>query len=51
MHYDVVEVARANKLYTGTDQEFSFSDTYNPITFSGARFCEIRVWSFFRVSK
>lgn len=46
--YDVVDAARANKLYTGTDQEFSFSDTYNPISFSGARFCEIRVWSFFR---
>jgi len=46
--YDVIDAARANKLYTGTDQEFSFSDTYNPISFSGARFCEIRVWSFFR---
>jgi dipeptidase len=46
--FDVVDAARANKLYTGTDQEFSFSDTYNPISFSGARFCEIRVWSFFR---
>jgi len=46
--YDVIEVARAKKLFTGKDQEFSFSDTYNPITFSGARMCEIRVWSFFR---
>ena len=46
--YDVIDVARANKLYTGTDQEFSFSDTYNPLTFFGARFCEIRVWSFFK---
>ena len=46
--YDVIEVARANKLFTGKDEEFSFSDTYNPLTFSGARFCEIRVWSFFR---
>jgi dipeptidase len=45
---DVIENARINKLFSGTDQEFSFSDTYNPITFSGARFCEIRVWSFFR---
>ncbi len=34
--------------FTGTDQQFSFSDTYCPITFSGARACEIRVWSFFR---
>ncbi len=45
--FDVVEVARANNLYTGTDQDFSFSDTYNPISFSGARYCEIRVWAFF----
>lgn len=46
--YDVIDFARSKKLFTGTDQEFSFSDTYNPIGFSGARFCEIRVWSFFR---
>jgi len=46
--YDVIETARANKLFSGKDEEFSFSDTYNPLTFSGARFCEIRVWSFFR---
>ena len=47
---DVIEFARTLKLnpFTGTDQQFSFSDTYNPITFSGARACEIRVWSFFR---
>ncbi len=45
---DVIEVARAKKLFSGTDQEFSFSDTYNPISFSGARMCEIRVWSFFK---
>ena len=50
--YDVIDFARTKKLYSGTDQEFSFSDTYNPITFSGARWCEIRVWSFFKsVSK
>jgi len=46
--YDVIEVARANKLFSGKDEEFSFSDTYNPLSFSGSRFCEIRVWSFFR---
>lgn len=26
---------------------FSFSDTYAPVTFEGARACEIRVWAFF----
>lgn len=46
--WDVIEVARAKKLYSGTDQDFSFSDTYNPVNFSGARFCEMRVWAFFR---
>jgi dipeptidase len=46
--FDVIEFARSKKLFTGTDQQFSFSDTFNPITFDGARFCEMRVWSFFR---
>ena len=46
--YDVIEFARSKNLFKGTDAEFSFSDTYNPITFSGARFCEARVWSFFK---
>jgi dipeptidase len=46
--WDVIDVARAKKLFTGKDQEFSFSDIYNPVTFSGARFCEVRVWSFFK---
>lgn len=46
--FDVIEVARAKKLFNGKDEEFSFSDTYAPITFEGARMCEIRVWSFFK---
>jgi dipeptidase len=46
--YDVIEFARSKNLFKGNDAEFSFSDTYNPITFSGARFCEARVWSFFK---
>lgn len=45
---DVVTVARAHNLYNGTDGDFSFSDTYNPLDFGGIRFCEARVWSFFR---
>jgi dipeptidase len=47
---DVIEFARTLKVnpFTGNDQQFSFSDTYCPITFSGARACEIRVWAFFR---
>ncbi len=46
--YDVIDVARAKNLFSGKDQDFSFSDTYNPVTFEGARACEIRVWSFFK---
>lgn len=45
---DVINFARNKKFFSGKDSEFSFSDTYAPINFEGARFCEIRVWSFFR---
>lgn len=46
--WDMIDFARSKNLFKGTDQEFSFSDIFNPITFSGARACEIRVWAFFR---
>jgi dipeptidase len=46
--WDVIDIARSKNLYTGIDQEFSFSDVYNPISFEGARMCDIRVWAFFR---
>ena len=45
---DVIEFARSINLFNGKNEDFSFSDTFAPITFSGARFCEIRVWSFFK---
>lgn len=45
---DVVSFAREMGFYEGSDEDFSFSDTYNPINFGGARYCEARVWSFFR---
>ena len=32
---------------SATDPAFSFSDTYDPVTFEGARFCEARVFSIF----
>lgn len=44
---DVVDVARGFGWYTGTDADFSFSDVYAPVDFSGARFCDARVWSGF----
>jgi len=46
--HDVIEVARSLNLFSGKDEAFSFSDTYAPVNFSGARYCEVRVWSFFR---
>jgi dipeptidase len=45
---DVISFAREKGYYQGPDEAFSFSDTYAPVDFSGARFCEIRVWSFFK---
>ncbi len=46
---DVVSFARAQGYYSGKDEAFSFSDTYNPLDYEGLRFCEARVWSFFRM--
>ena len=45
---DVISFARDKKYFEGKDKDFSFSDTYAPVNFEGARFCEIRVWSFFK---
>jgi dipeptidase len=45
---DVISFAREKGYYEGPDMSFSFSDTYAPISFSGARFCDMRVWSFFK---
>ena len=45
---DVIDFARAKGYYSGSDEDFSFSDTYAPVDFGGARFCDMRVWSFFK---
>lgn len=45
---DVISFARQAGYFKGEDKDFSFSDIYAPMSFSAARFCEIRVWSFFR---
>ncbi len=45
---DVISFAKKHGFYKGTDESFSFSDVYNPVKFGGARFCDARVWSFFR---
>lgn len=44
---DVISFAKKNNLYAGPDGQFSFSDVYAPVDFSGARACEIRVWAMF----
>lgn len=46
---DVISFAKQKGYFPidGKNSEFSFSDTYNPLDFGGARACEIRVWSFF----
>ncbi len=45
---DVISFAKMHGFYKGNDPDFSFSDVYNPLNFGGARFCDARVWSFFR---
>lgn len=44
---DVISFAREKGWFSGEDKDFSFSDTYAPVDFGGARFCEARVWSGF----
>ena len=46
---DVVTFAQENGLYPpdAKAEDFSFSDTYDPMTFTGARIAEARVWNIF----
>jgi len=44
---DVISFAREKGWFEGKNQDFSFSDTYAPVDFSSARFCDARVWSGF----
>jgi len=49
---DVISFAKKLGKFKGADKQFSFSDTYAPVDFGGARFCEMRVYSMFhKVSK
>ena len=45
--HDVIDFARANGWFNGSNEEFSFNDVYAPLSFDAARFCELRVWSMF----
>ncbi len=46
---DVIAFAKESGLYKGSDKDFSFSDTYAPLSFGGMRGCEARVWSAFNI--
>ena len=49
---DVISYARACGWFNGKDADFSFADTYAPLTFSGIRGCDARVYAMFnRVNK
>ena len=45
---DVINLAREKGYFSGEDKDFSFSETYAPADYGALRFCEARVWSFFR---
>jgi dipeptidase len=45
---DVVTFAIEKGFYKGEAKDFNFSETYAPVDFSAARFCEIRVWAGFK---
>jgi dipeptidase len=45
---DVISFAREKGYFKGGDNEFSFANAYAPADFGARRFCEGRVWEFFR---
>ncbi len=44
---DVISFAREKGWFNGKNKDFSFSDVYAPVDFSGARFCDARVFAGF----
>ncbi|OGU55650.1 MAG: hypothetical protein A2V66_10255 [Ignavibacteria bacterium RBG_13_36_8] len=45
---DVISFAREQGYFYGEDKDFSFADAYDPMSFGSIRFCDARVWNFFR---
>ncbi|MCP3981774.1 MAG: dipeptidase [bacterium] len=41
---DVISFARDKGWFDGSDEEFSFAETYSPDDFGAVRFCDSRVW-------
>lgn len=46
---DVISFAREKGYFSGANKDFSFADAYCPLDFSGLRFCEARVWSYYNM--
>ena len=44
---DVISFAREKGWFDGKNKDFSFSDTYTPVDFGAARFCDARVFAGF----
>ena len=45
---DAISFAREMGYYDGPDKDFSFREAYGPLDWGAIRYCEARVWSFFR---
>ena len=45
---DVISFAREMGYFDGKDADFSFREAYGPMDFGSIRYCEARVWSFYR---
>ena len=45
---DIISFAREKGYYDGPDANFSFREAYGPMDFGTIRYCEARVWSFYR---
>ena len=46
---DVIKFAREMGYFSGKDSEFDFAEAYCPADFSGLRYCDARVWSYFNM--
>jgi len=46
---DIIKFAKENGYYNGPDEQFSFSEAFDPATFEVLKGCETRVWSFFNI--
>lgn len=46
---DVISFAREKGYFDGVNKDFSFAEAYAPLDFGALRFCEARVWSYYRM--